>query len=176
MEEAHADLALEAVEAPGTTEQQNESFTTLDYVRELYLNSEEQKKCEAKKMRFMKAAFALLSVLTAVFVLSCVLVVPALLRAANEASAALSVVRNVDVEGIVENVDALALQANDAFAQVGDAVEMFNDLDIDSLNATIGELKQAVTSFSELDVATLNEAIINLNATMAPLASFFGKR
>lgn len=176
MEDIQANLALEALETPSAAEPQNESFTTLDYVRELYLNAEEQKKVEDKKMRLLRTAVALLSVLSAVFVLSCALVVPALMNAANEASKTLALVQKVDIETIAKDMDALALQANETFVQVGSAVEVLNDLDMESLNATIGELSTAVDSFSELDVAKLNEAISNLNATVEPLARFFGKK
>jgi len=176
MEDVQANLALESLETPGASEQQNESFTTLDYVRELYLNAEEQKKLEGKKIRLLKTAVTLLSVLSAVVVFSCALVVPALMNAANEAAKTLALIQKVDVEKIAKDMDTLALQANETFIQVGSAVEVLNDLDMESLNATIGELSTAVDSFSELDVAKLNEAISNLNATVEPLARFFGKK
>ena len=168
-------LSLETVDSSGETPTQADPFTTLDYVRELYLNSEEQKKSDRKKLRLLRVAVAFLGVTMAVAILSAALVVPALLNTANEASQALAIVRQIDVEAIATDMDALALQASDTFAQVGDAVKVFEDLDIDSLNATIAELGTAVESFSKLDIATLNQAITNLNATVAPFASLFGK-
>lgn len=176
MEDIRANLALEAMDAPNAAEQENESFSTLDFVRELYLNSEEQKKLEGKKIRLLKTAVTLLSVMSAVVFLSCALIVPAFLNAASETSKALTVVQKVDVETIAKNIDALALQAKETLVQVGSAVEVLNDLDMESLNATIGELKIAVDSFTELDIATLNKTISNLNATVEPFARYFGSK
>jgi hypothetical protein len=167
-------LALEVSEPSGET--QADSFTTLDYVRELYLLAEEQKKSDRRKVRLLRAGVALIAVTMATVILSAVLVVPALLNTANEASKTLAIVQQIDVETIASDMDALALQANDTFVQVGDAVQVLNDLDMESLNGTIGELKTAVESFSKLDIATLNKAIANLNATVEPLARLFGKK
>lgn len=174
MEQTHSNLALEVSEPSGET--QADSFTTLDYVRELYLLAEEQKKSDRRKVRLLRAGVALIAVTMATVILSAVLVVPALLNTANEASKTLAIVQQIDVETIASDMDALALQANDTFVQVGDAVQVLNDLDMESLNGTIGELKTAVESFSKLDIATLNKAIANLNATVEPLARLFGKK
>ena len=174
MEQSHSNLSLETVNP--TNETQTDSFTTLDYVRELYLHAEEQRKADRKKLRLLRAAVAFLGVTMAVVILSAALVVPALLNTANEASKALAIVQQIDVKTIASDMDALAVQASDTFSQVGDAVKVLNDLDMESLNATIGELQTAVASFSKLDVATLNKAITNLNATVEPLARLFGKK
>ena len=174
MEQTHSNLALEVSESSGET--QTDSFTTLDYVRELYLLAEEQKKSDRRKIRLLRVGVALIAVTMAAVILSAVLVVPALLNTANEASKTLAIVQQIDVETIASDMDALALEANDTFSQVGDAVQVLNDLDMESLNKTIGELQIAVASFSTLDVATLNKAITNLNATVEPLARLFGKK
>ena len=174
MEEIRSDMALEAVDAAKESEPQQDSFTTLDYTRELFLNSEEQKKLEKKKLRLVRAAVAMVGIMTAVVILSAALVVPALLHTANEANETLTVIQKIDVETIAADVDALSIQANKTFVEVGEAVTVLNGLDMVTLNATITQLKTAVDSFSELDVAKLNEAITNLNATVAPLARFFG--
>lgn len=175
MEEPRSDLAMETVETPSEPAAENENFTTLDYVRELYLNSEEQKKLEKKKIRLIRAGLTVLAVMAAAVIVSGALVVPALLTTANEATKTLAEVQKVDMVGIAANVDALALQASDTFVQVGDAVAVLDELDMDTLNETIGELKTAVDNFSTLDVDTLNTAIANLNATVTPLAKLFGK-
>lgn len=176
MEHTQSDLALEAVAPSEAAQTQTDSFTTLDYVRELYLNSEEQKKTDRKKMRLLRAAVAFLGVTTAAVLLSAAFVVPALLTTANEANRALAVIQTIDAETIASDMDALAVQASDTFQQVGDAVQVLDDLDMETLNSTIGELETAVSSFSKLDVAKLNEAITNLNATVEPLARLFGKK
>ncbi len=176
MEEIRSDMALKAIDAANEDEPQQDSFTTLDYTRELFLNSEEQKQVEKKKLRLIRAAVAMIGVMTAVVVLSAALLVPALLRTANAANEALAVIQKIDVETIAADVDALSIQANQTFAQVGEAVTVLNGLDMETLNATIVQLKTAVDSFSDLDVAKLNEAITNLNATVAPLARLFGNK
>ena len=176
MERTQTNLSMETVNTENEIATQTDQFTTLDYVRELYLNSEEQKKTERKKVRLLRTGVILMAVTMATILLSAVFVVPSLIRTANEASQALATVQKIDVETIAADMDALALQANDTFVQVGDAVQVLNDLDMESLNATIGELNTAVESFSKLDVATLNKAITNLNATVEPLARIFGKK
>lgn len=176
MDNTQSNQALETVDPSSEINTQTDQFTTLDYVRELYLNSEEQKKSDRKKVRLLRTAVAFLGVTMSVLILSAALVVPALMNTADEAAKALAIVQAIDVEVIAADMDALAVQANDTFAQVGDAVQVLDDLDMESLNATIGELGTAVESFSKLDVDTLNQAITNLNATIKPLAILFGKK
>ena len=68
MEESHAELSLEPVAAAEA--EKTESFDVIDYVRELFLNSEEQKKLEQKKLKLMRTCVALLSVVAFVVVVS----------------------------------------------------------------------------------------------------------
>ena len=175
MEDAIEKLALETVESPQASDKA-ESFEVIDYVRELFLNSEEQKKLEHKKVRLMRVCVGLLSGIALVVLVSAAVLVPPLLTTVTEANKALATVQKVDVETITTNIDELTIQANETFATVGEAVKVLNGLDMQSLNATIAELKTGVESFSNLDVETLNTAIANLNATVEPLARFFGKK
>ncbi|MEA4913417.1 MAG: hypothetical protein VB061_02490 [Christensenella sp.] len=176
MEEAIEKLALETVELPAKDAEKTDPFDVIDYVRELFLNSEEQKKLERKKIRLMRVCVALLSVVSLVVLASAVILVPKLLTTVSEANQALEIVQQIDVKGITTNIDALSVQATDTFVSVGEAVQVLNALDMESLNATIAELKTGVQSFSKLDIATLNTAIENLNATVEPLARLFGKK
>lgn len=175
MEDAIEKLALETVETAQESNK-NESFEVIDYVRELFLNSEEQKKLEQKKVRLMRACAGLLSGIALVVLVSAAVLVPPLLTTVTEANKALATVQQVDVKSITTNIDELAVQANETFSSVGEAVKVLNGLDMQSLNATIAELKTGVESFSKLDIQTLNTAIANLNATVEPLAKLFGKR
>ena len=175
MEEAIEKLALETVEQPAKEATKADSFEVIDYVRELFLNSEEQKKLEQKKVRLMRVCVALLSVVSLVVLVSAAVLVPQLLTTVTQANQALEIVQQIDVKGITTNIDALSVQATDTFVSVGEAVQVLNALDMESLNATIAELKTGVQSFSQLDIVTLNAAIENLNATVEPLAKFFGK-
>lgn len=175
MENAIEKLALETVETAQESGK-NESFEVIDYVRELFLNSEEQKKLEQKKVKLMRVCVGLLSGIALVVLVSAAVLVPPLLTTVTEANKALATVQQVDVKSITTNIDELAAQANDTFVSVGEAVKVLNGLDMQSLNATIAELKTGVESFSKLDIETLNTAIANLNATVEPLAKLFGKR
>lgn len=176
MEEAIEKLALETVEQPAKDAEKADSFDVVDYVRELFLNSEEQKKLERKKIRLMRVCVALLSVVSLVVLVSAAVLVPQLLTTVTQANQALEIVQQIDVKGITTNIDELSVQATDTFVSVGEAVQVLNALDMESLNATIAELKTGVQSFSQLDIATLNAAIENLNATVEPLAKLFGKK
>lgn len=175
MEDSRAPRSLEPVE-PASESKNTETFDSIDYLRELFLNSEEQRSLERKKIKLMRICVALLSVVAFVVLLSAAILVPMLATTASEANKALVSIQQVDVEKITTNIDALTIQANETFATVGEAVQVLNALDMKSLNDTVSELKTGVESFSKLDVETLNTAIANLNATVEPLAKFFGKR
>ena len=175
MEESRANLSLEPVK-PAAEAEKTESFEVIDYLRELFLNSEEQKKLEQKKLKLMRTCVTLLSVVAFVVFVSAAILVPPLLTTVSEANKALVTVQQIDIKTITANIDALTLQANETFTSVGEAVQVLDALDMQSLNDTIAELKTGVESFSKLDVETLNEAIANLNATVEPLARLFGKK
>lgn len=175
MEDRLEQLALEAVEST-TNKESNESFGVIDYVRELFLNSEEQKKLEQKKIKLIRICVALLSSIALVVVVSACVLVPTLMNTFSEASKALVTIQQIDVKSITTNFDELTVKASDSFESVGEAVKVLDALDMESLNATIAELKTGVQAFSKLDIETLNEAIANLNATVEPLAKLFGKK
>ena len=175
MEEPREELALETGEPQAETENPEEKFETVDYVRELFLNSEEQKKSERKRLGLLRACVALLSVLTVAIVISCIVVVPAAVDVAQEAKDTLEVLQKVDVDAIMTDVDTFTTQAGETFASVSESAAVLNELDMESLNNTIIELKDAVDNFSQIDVEALNEAIQNLNDTVEPFARFFGK-
>jgi len=175
MEDALDKLALETVASPDEGHP-NESYDVIDYVRELFLNSEEQKKLEQKKIRLMRICVALLSAVSFVVIVSAAVLVPMLLTTVSNANQALVAIEQIDLQNVTKDVDALAVQATDTFDSVGEAVKVLNALDMESLNATIAELKTGVESFSKIDIETLNAAIANLNATVEPFAKFFGKK
>lgn len=174
MEEALEKLALEAVASPAEESKSSESFDVIDYVRELFLNSEEQKKLEKKKIRLMRICTSLMGIVALVVVVSAIVLVPMLLTTISEANKTLVSVQQVDIQAITQNIDTLAVQATETLESAGEAVKVINELDMQSLNATIAELKVGVESFSKIDFETLNTAIANFNATIAPLAKLFG--
>jgi predicted PurR-regulated permease PerM len=176
MEEKRSDVALEPVDAQqGDGGQQEEAFETIDYVREIFLNSEAQKKSDRKRLNLSRACVVLLSILTVAIVAACAVVVPMAIRVGNEVNKTLAIVQSVDVEALTEDVDGFIKQANDTFVSVGSAVSVLDELDMASLNSAITQLEVAVQSLSEIDVATLNTAISNLNDAVAPLANFLAK-
>jgi hypothetical protein len=176
MEEPREELALETPASPPEEAPAQEKYETVDYVRELFLNSEAQKKTEHKRLVLLRVCVALLSVLTAAAVIACAIVVPAVLNVAYEAQDTLEVLQKVDVDSIMTDIDSFTEQAGETFTSVSESAAILNTLDMESLNETIGELKTAVDNFSQIDVVALNEAIQNLNDTVEPLARFFGKK
>lgn len=156
-------------------EAENERFETIDYVRELFLNSEEQKKNEKKRLRLLTACVCLLSAVALTVVVSCVLLVPAGLRAVNEVTAVAETVQAIDLDGLVTTVNDFSKQAGETFVSVAGAVSVLDELDMASLNGAISQLQTTVEQFSQLDITTLNTAIQNLNDTVEPFANFFAR-
>lgn len=90
---------------------------------------------------------------------------PGLIRTLSLASKSLSMV-NSSVIPMIEQVNVDNL--NGAVGELKDAVSEF---DVDSMNSTVRDLQSAVEG---IDIKSLNEAIQALNATLQPLAKFFG--
>ena len=88
MEDAIEKLALETVETAQESGK-NESFEVIDYVRELFLNSEEQKKLEQKKIKLIRVCVGLLSGIALVVLVSAAVLVPPLMTTVTEANKAL---------------------------------------------------------------------------------------
>jgi len=173
MEEAREELALEPTQKQNA--QPEEKFETIDYVRELFLNSEEQKKSDQKRVRLLRACVILLSVIAFCIFAATAVLVPAALITAKEVNDSLAVVQKIDVDALVTTVNDFTDEAGNTFTSVGNAVSVLEELDIDTLNETIAQLKTAVESFSQVDITKLNEAIENLNDSVEPFANFFNK-
>ena len=173
MEEAREELALEPAQ-PQAGEKEVK-FETIDYVRELFLNSEEQKKTDYKRVRLLRTCVILLSVIAFCIVAATVVLVPTALITAKEVNDSLAVVQKIDVDALVTTVNDFTDEAGKTFTSVGSAVSVLEELDIETLNATIAQLKTAVESFSKVDITKLNEAITNLNDSVEPFANFFKK-
>lgn len=106
MEETRADLTLERVESHAD-QPPTDSFDVTDYVRELFLNSEEQKKTEKKKLRLMRACVVLLSIACLVVLVSAVVLVPRVNKAVSLANQTLAALQQVDIVSITTNIDSL---------------------------------------------------------------------
>lgn len=175
MEETRSDEALEVVSEQSDDIQDTEKFETIDYVRELFLNSEAQKKSEHKRLILSWVSVALLSVLTVAIVASCIIVVPVAVSVGREANKALAIVQQIDTEALMRDVDDLTQLADETFTSVGDAVSVLEELDVDTLNSAIAELESGVQKLNDIDVDALNEAIQNLNDSVEPFANFFNR-
>lgn len=175
MEDTHKDEALELVQEHVDETQENENFETIDYIRELFLNSEIQKKSEHKRLILSRVSVALLSVLTLAIVVSCIIVVPVAVSVGSEANKALAIVQQIDTETLMADVDNFTQIADETFTSVGDAVSVLEELDIDTLNSAIAGLETGVQKLNDIDVDALNEAIQNLNDSVEPFANFFNR-
>ncbi len=175
MKETRSDEALEVVSEQSDDIQDTEKFETIDYVRELFLNSEALKKSERKRLILSWVSVALLSVLTVAIVASCIIVVPVAVSVGREANKALAIVQQIDTEALMRDVDDFTQLADETFTSVGDAVSVLEELDIDTLNSAIAELESGVQKLNDIDVDALNEAIQNLNDSVEPFANFFNR-
>ena len=175
MEETRSDEALEVVSEQNDDIQDKENFEIIDYVRELFLNSEAQKKSEHKRLILSWVSVALLSILTVAIVASCVIIVPVAVSVGNEANKALAIVQQIDTEALMSDVDVFTKLADETFTSVGDAVSVLTELDVDTLNSAITELESGVQKLNDIDVDALNEAIQNLNDSVEPFANFFNR-
>jgi hypothetical protein len=94
-----------------------------------------------------------------------IIIGPGLIKTITLANKSLSMV-NTEIIPMIENVNVDSL--NGAVGELKDAVAEF---DVDSMNTAVKSLQQAV---SNIDTKTLNAAISALNDTLQPLAKFFG--
>ncbi len=173
MDETRSDEPLDLVSKQAGDDHGSQNFETIDYVRELFLNSETQKKTEHKRLVLSRISVALLAILTAAIVTACIVIVPVVVSVGEDASEALEVVKQFDTEALMADVDHFSQLADETFTSVGDAVSVLEELDIDTLNSAIAELKTGVQKLNEIDVDALNEAIQNLNDTVEPFAKYF---
>ena len=97
--------------------------------------------------------------LVLIFVIAILCVVPSLLSTLKAARETLA------------GVDAAIVNANEAIDQAQDSLT-----EMSAFVETAGEdLTNVVNSFESIDFDSLNNAIKNLDATVEPLANFFGK-
>jgi hypothetical protein len=175
MEETRPDEVLAVVQEQDGDAQDKDNFETIDYVRELFLNSEIQKKSERSRLVLARISFILLAILTAAIVTACAIIVPAAVSVANEANKALVVIQKIDTEALMDDIDGFTQLADETFTSVGDAVSVLEELDVDTLNSAISELESGVQKLNDIDVDALNAAIKNLNDSVEPFANFFNR-
>lgn len=94
-----------------------------------------------------------------------IIIAPGMIKTITLANKSLTMV-NEQVIPMIESVNIDNL--NGAVSELKTAVA---DLDVDSMNGAVTELQNAI---KKIDIKDLNEAIAALNATLQPLAHFFG--
>lgn len=136
-------------------------------------NAQEKERILFQKLTF--GALVFLVILIAAVAIFCAGPLNGVIEGVNAATKVLS---DADVDGALGSIQEFAKQGADTFAAVettvSDSAKVLDALDVQTLNAAIQQLNNAAAGFSELDFAKLNEAITNLNATIEPMAKFFG--
>lgn len=149
-------------------EPQADSFVTLDYVKEIYLNTQEQIKLDKKKIRLMRLCVVCLLLVVVVLAAAVISAGPYVKAIVNDINQLTAKVMAIDINAIttelttlMKNANEAILNANTALTSVSDAAGNIAKIDMDSLNGAIGELTKAVENFSKLDISKLNSAIEN---------------
>ena len=183
MEKNESDVtALETKEAVDiaapepTPEPQADSFVTLDYVKELYLNSQEQLKLDKKKIRMMRLCVFCMFLVVVLLAVTVFAAGPYVKSIVNDINQLTGKIMAIDINAIttelttlMKNANEAILNANTALTAVTDAAGNIAKLDMDSLNDAIAELTKTVENFSKMDIGKLNDAINELDAAAKAL-------
>ena len=126
--------------------------------------SDEATKIEKKQLKYQKLSF-LMSMLSAFFTGGMFIVVVGFVVFA------VPKINNIYDSTMVslKNLEQFTAELNEA--DLGGTVDNINAL---TIQAT-GDLSESVERLNSVDLEKLNEAIDNLNATVEPMAAFFGK-
>ena len=119
---------------------------------------------EKKQLKYQKLSF-LMSMLSALFTGGMLIVVVGFVMFAVPK---INTIYDSTMVSL-KNLEQLTAELNEA--DLGGTVENINNL---TIQAT-GDLSASMERLNSVDLETLNEAIDNLNATVEPLAKFFGK-
>lgn len=119
---------------------------------------------EKKQLKYQKLSF-LMSMLSAIFTGGMLIVVVGFVMFAVPK---INTIYDSTMVSL-KNLEQLTAELNEA--DLGGTVENINNL---TIQAT-GDLSASMERLNSVDLETLNEAIDNLNATVEPLARFFGK-
>jgi len=163
--QANTEEALQPVEAPATPEN-SENFVTLDYVKEIFLNTVEQKKIEKKKIRIMRFCGLCMAAIAVALIIALVLVGTQLKPVFDNLQTITTEIAKVDVTSITANAQKLM---TDTQTTVVTANETLTALDMETLNETIKELGSKIDS---MDMESLNSAIESLNEVVTKMSKF----
>ena len=119
---------------------------------------------EKKQLKYQKLSF-LMSMLSAIFTGGMLIVVVGFVMFAVPK---INTIYDSTMVSL-KNLEQLTTELNEA--DLGGTVENLNNLTIQATS----DLSSSMERLNSVDLETLNEAIVNLNATVEPLARFFGK-
>ena len=159
---------------PGTeaADKPQESFETLDYVKELFLHAEQQEKNDKKKLLYLRLICLFLAVIMAAVVLSAVFAGPYVKTAVQDFHAIAEKVRQIDINALTAQMELMMSDATKAINEVRLAAENLTKLDIDGLNGALSELTKTVENLGKMDIEALNSAIEALNSAAQKIANF----
>ena len=100
---------------------------------------------QKKLLRVSRLRAALLLILAAAIVLSLLLVVPRVLRLADQAGTAIS-----EIERVMPELETLMEDAGTMMKQNGEAMQKINGVDFDKLNQAIDDLAAAVKPLGDV--------------------------
>ncbi len=143
-----------------------ESFDTLDYVKELFLNSLEQKKADKKKIRLMRFCAVCMAVIAVTLIIAVVAAGPYIRSVVSDFHAITQKITAIDMQALTDNAQKLMADANVTIKSAGATLEA---LDMDALNSTIKDLGEKVDA---MDMESLNSAIESLNEVVTKLSNF----
>lgn len=149
-----------------------EKFDTLDYVKEIFLNSvelkklaEERSKADRKKIRLMRLCVVLMAVVALTLVFAVYAAGPYVRSIVSNFNAITQKVLEIDSKSLVANAQVLIADATTTIKSAG---ETLDKLDIDALNTAINDLGEKV---GKMDMESLNGAIKSLNDVVSTLAN-----
>lgn len=102
-------------------------------------------KGQQKLLRVSRLRAALLLILVAAIVLSLLLVVPRVLRLADQAGTAIA-----EIERVMPELETLMEDAGTMMKQNGEAMQKINGVDFDKLNQAINDLAAAVKPLGDV--------------------------
>lgn len=144
---------------------EDERFDTLDYVKELFLNSLEQKKADKKKIRLMRICVALMAVIAVTLIVAVIAAGPYIQSIVSDFHDITQKVVEIDTKTILADAQKLITETSVTMQSAG---ETLDKLDIDALNTAIQDLGEKVSS---MDMESLNEAIESLNNVVTTLSN-----
>ncbi|MEG1523688.1 MAG: hypothetical protein RRZ24_04720 [Clostridia bacterium] len=149
-----------------------DSFGTLDYVKELFLQGIEQEKRDRKKLRMLRLCTIFIGIMMVTLVLSAILVGPYFQSAVRDFHAITEKVQEINVQKLTAQIDQFLTDATVSINTVGQAAGKLSELDMKALNDAILELSKTVEIFGKIDIGKMNASIETLYNATEKLSKF----